>query len=339
MITRNPMTSIPAVLALASVLAACPTGGVASAPAPVPAADDAPTTRQYLFSYFRGNGETGLHLAHSTDGLTWTPLNNDEPLLAPAVGEAKLMRDPSILRGPDGTFHMVWTAGWEERGIGYASSSDLINWSAQRYIPVMAHEPSARNAWAPELFYDEESGEFLILWATTIPGRFAETDGQDRGSNDPVGWNHRMYYVTTRDFENFSEARRIYDHGFNVIDAVLVRDGHRYAMILKDETNRPFAPQKNLRVAFAGRARGPYGPPSPPITGDYWAEGPTALRIGGRWHVYFDKYIERRYGVVTSADLVDWTDESDRLVMPSGARHGTAFEVPEEVARRLLELQ
>ena len=26
----------------------------------------------YLFSYFKGNGEDGLHLAYSNDGLKWT---------------------------------------------------------------------------------------------------------------------------------------------------------------------------------------------------------------------------------------------------------------------------
>ena len=30
-------------------------------------------------------------------------------------------------------------------------------------------------------------------------------------------------------------------------------------------------------------------------------------------------------------------DESERLSMPEGMRHGTAFEVPAEVARRLLD--
>ena len=28
------------------------------------------------------------------------------------------MRDPSICRGPDGLFHMVWTTSWNDRIIG-----------------------------------------------------------------------------------------------------------------------------------------------------------------------------------------------------------------------------
>ena len=111
----------------------------------------------YLFSYFMGNGEDGLHLAYSYDGLEWKALNNNKSFLTPAVGNDKLMRDPCIISGPDGKFHMVWTVSWGEKGIGYASSNDLIHWSEQKYIPVMEHEPEALNCWAPEVFFDEAS--------------------------------------------------------------------------------------------------------------------------------------------------------------------------------------
>lgn len=324
-------------LALALILAAAPLlGSCAAATREVDAEADA-ETRHYLYSYFTGNGETGLHLAHSRDGMTWRSVKGGRPLLAPEVGEARLMRDPSIVRGPDGTFHMVWTAGWRERGIGYARSRDLINWSEQRYLRVMGHEPGARNTWAPELFHDPDTGRFTIVWATTIPGRFPETDGQDASDDEP-GWNHRLYYVSTDDFETFSDPALFYDRGFNVIDGALFVDGDRYVMVLKDETNVPFEPQKNLRLAFADRAEGPYSEPTEPITGDYWAEGPTPLNAAGRWHIYFDKYRQGEFGVVVSDDLVTWTDRSDRLTVPDGMRHGTVFEVPADVAARLLDL-
>ncbi|MFL6452171.1 MAG: hypothetical protein ACJ746_31570 [Bryobacteraceae bacterium] len=35
----------------------------------------------YLFTSFRGNGETGLYLALSEDGAHWTALNDDKPWL------------------------------------------------------------------------------------------------------------------------------------------------------------------------------------------------------------------------------------------------------------------
>ena len=102
----------------------------------------------YLFSFFKGNGEDGLHLAASKDGMNWKALNNNQTFLYPKVGKDKLMRDPCIIKGPDNKFHMVWTVSWNEKGIGYANSTDLINWSEQKYIPVMRHEPDARNCWA-----------------------------------------------------------------------------------------------------------------------------------------------------------------------------------------------
>ena len=277
-----------------------------------------------LFSFFRGNGETGLYLASSEDGLRWEEVRKDHVWLAPEVGASVLMRDPCIVTGPDGLFHMVWTPGWQERGIGHASSKDLIHWSEQQYLPVMMHEPEARNAWAPEAFYDEASGQYLIFWATTIPGRFPETEGQGDGEN-----NHRIYYTATKDFETFSDTKLFCDPGFNVIDSTIVRAGDRYVMFLKNESLKP--EEKNIRVATAEKAEGPWSAASPKITGDYWAEGPSAVFWKGQWYVYFDKYMAHQYGVLRSADLKDWDDVSAQIVMPEGIRHGTVFAAPRAV--------
>jgi sucrose-6-phosphate hydrolase SacC (GH32 family) len=99
--------------------------------------------RVYAFSYFKNNGEDGLHLAYSYDGYKWTALKNDRSFLKPLLSKDSLMRDPCIIRGADNKFHMVWTVSWNDRGVGYASSRDLIHWSKQQYLPVMAHEDSA----------------------------------------------------------------------------------------------------------------------------------------------------------------------------------------------------
>ena len=91
----------------------------------------------YLFSYFKNNGQDGLHLAYSYDGYKFTALKNDSSFLQPVISKDKLMRDPCIIRGADGKFHLVWTVSWNDKGIGYASSDDLIHWTDQLYIPVM----------------------------------------------------------------------------------------------------------------------------------------------------------------------------------------------------------
>ena len=92
-------------------------------------------------------------------------------------------------------------------------------------------------------------------------------------------------------------------------------------MFLKDETRYP--PQKNLRIATSPKLTGGFTTPSTPITGNYWAEGPTATKIGDQWIVYFDKYTEHKYGAVVQ--------------MPHGIRHGTVFKITKEELAVLLK--
>lgn len=281
----------------------------------------------YLFSYFTKNGEDGLHLAASDDGYHWQKLNGGNSYLVPKVGKSKLMRDPCIVRGPDGTYHMVWTSGWNENNIGYASSKDLLHWSEQKEIPVMAHEPTSLNAWAPEITYDAQRGEFLIFWAATVPGKFPLTAGSSEGK-----YNHRMYFTTTKDFATFAPTKLFYDPGFSVIDATFLRANGKSWLLVKDETRNP--PRKYLQLAAAPDLQGPFGKLSAPITKPgLWVEGPTALQVGADVIVYYDAYTSRHYGALRSRDLVNWEDVTSQMHFPDEGtplrmRHGTAIAVP-----------
>lgn len=290
----------------------------------------------YLFSYFTGNSRDGLHLAYSLDGEHWNALNQGQSFLIPIVGKDCLMRDPSICQGPDGVFHLVWTSSWTDRIIGYASSRDLIHWSEQRALPVMMHEPTAHNCWAPELFYDAPSKTYYIIWATTIPGRHKEVPVIE----SEKGLNHRIYYVTTRDFQTFSRTKLFFNPDFSVIDAAIVRDEaqRELIMVVKNENSLPA--EKNLRLTRTKRIkRGFPTEVSPAITGDYWCEGPAPLFVGDALYIYFDKYRNHKYGAVVSYDHGQtWEDISDRVTFPAGIRHGTAFRVERAVLERLLEL-
>ena len=283
----------------------------------------------YIFSYFMGNGEDGLHLAYSEDGYNWKNLD-EKSFLAPELSADKLMRDPCIILGGEGQYHMVWTVSWTENGIGYASSKDLINWSEQKFIPVMAHEDSVRNSWAPELTYDKENDEYMIYWASTINGRFNDSI---QASED--NYNHRIYYVTTKDFKTFSETKLLYDQGFNAIDATILKIDDKWVMFVKDESLYP--PQKNIRIAYADKLKGPYSEASAPITGNYWAEGPTAVKLGEEWVVYFDKYKEGAFGAIKSKDLKEWQDVSDKISLPEGIRHGSILVVPQSIIDNILK--
>lgn len=284
--------------------------------------------RVYLFTYFVKNGQDGLHLAWSEDGYKWSVLGEGKSYLAPAVGKAALMRDPCVAPGPDGVYHLVWTSGWWENNIGYASTRDFITWSPQQEIPAMAHEPKVRNTWAPEVAYDEKHGQFLVFWASTIPGKFAETAGT---SEDDL--NHRMYCTTTKDWKEFSPTRLFYDPGFSVIDATLLRAGDEWHLIVKDETRNP--PKKHLRIARSENIEGPWRELAEPFTRS-WVEGPTGIRVGDDYLVYFDVYREKHYGAMRSHDLKTWENVTDKISIPAGARHGTMIEVPRSLVERLI---
>jgi lysophospholipase L1-like esterase len=298
-------------------------GGLVTSAADTPGGGQA-----WVFTYFTGNGADGLHLAVSTDGWRWEALNGGRSVLAPQVGKDRLMRDPCLLAAPDGTFHLVWTTGWWDRGIGHASTRDLVTWSAQQVVPVMESEPTARNAWAPEAIWDDKRGQFLVFWASTIPGRFPATTG---ASED--GLNHRIYCTTTKDWATFSPTRLFVDSGFNIIDAtVFAAAPGRFVMVAKDESLNP--PRKHLRLAEASDVEGPWTAFGTPFTRD-WVEGPTTVRTGADTLVYFDVYREHRYGAVRSADLQRWEDVSAQIQVPAGARHGTMLAVSPTVLERL----
>jgi hypothetical protein len=222
---------------------------------------------------------------------------------------------------------MVWTDSWTGTTIGYAASPDLVHWSAQKAIAVMAAEQTTLNTWAPEVHFDAKNGRFILFWASTIPGRFTET--QDTGDGK---YNHRIYCTTTKDFQTFSPTRLYFDPGFEVIDATLLRSGGRFCLIFKDETLRPL--RKNLRLAWSDSIDGPFSDVSPAFTRQ-WVEGPTAVEIGGKAVVYFDCYRDHHYGAETSTDLTKWKDITSQIVFPRGARHGTVIAVPRSVLASL----
>lgn len=279
----------------------------------------------YLFTSFRGNGEDGLRFLYSFDGYKW--INVPGTFLKPLVGESKLMRDPSLVRGPDGVYHLVWTTGWQkDQGFGYSSSKDLVHWSSQQFIPVMEHEPTTVNVWAPELFYDDAEKQFIICWASTIPGRFPEH--QEERDN-----NQRMFYTTTRDFKTFSPTELFLDPDFNVIDCQIVKDGHRFVLLLKNNSR----PERNLRVAFGETPLGPWTDISPPFT-DNFTEGPTALKLGDDWTIYYDAYRNYTYNAAKTRDFKTFEDISHDVSFPTGHKHGTAIQITRKELVYLLKV-
>jgi hypothetical protein len=288
----------------------------------------------YLFTSFRSNGETGVFFATGQDGRRWEPLNGNQAWIRPEH-KGMLMRDPFLVRGPDRTWHLLWTWGWNraETGgglkIGYSSSRDLVRWTAQREIPVFPNEPTAKNAWAPEAAWDENRKEWVIFWSTTIPGRFPDTE-----STGDSGYNHRMYSMTTKDWIHFSAPKLWFDPGFNCIDGTLARLGNgKYVLVFKDERKNPLV--KRLRLAFGDSPAGPFTGVTEPFTGD-WVEGPSVLRIGGEWWIYYDHYSKpRHYGASRTKDWKTFEDMTSQVSFPADHRHGTVVRLTEAEAKAL----
>ena len=111
----------------------------------------------------------------------------------------------------------------------------------------------------------------------------------------------------------------------------------------QDETVKP--PKKYLQLATAETLQGPFGALSQPITpAGVWAEGPTAIKIGADYLVYFDAYRNQHYGAMRSRDLKTWEDVSDKMSFPDEntplrMRHGTVIAVPQALIQRLRGVQ
>ena len=296
----------------------------------LPAAAQTATTsadegEYYVSSSFHEPADEGLRFIYSRDGLHWDSIPGT--WLAPELGDS-IMRDPSIWRGEDGTYHLVWTIAWKgDTGIGYSSSTDLIHWTPQRRIPVMDSIRHTYSVWAPELFYDDTKGEYMIVFTAQVD------DKTSTGRRNEHGDYHRMYYVTTRDFVAFSEPLLLYDAGYSCIDGVIVKRGEGdYVLVAKDNRKA----NSNLRVAFSRRPEGPYTLPlSRPFTGIF-AEGPSVTKVGDTYYIYYDLYRRHIYGASTTKDFIHFTDVTSNAAFPAGHKHGTVFKAPVSTVEALI---
>ena len=282
------------------------------------------TKEWYVYSSFHEPADEGLRYLVSYDGLHWDSIPGT--WLHPEVGKQRVMRDPSILRTPDGTFHLVWTSSWRgDRGFGYANSRDLIHWSDERFITVM-EDTTTVNVWAPEWFYDEDRGQSMIVWASCVPYRF------EKGIEDEHN-NHRLYYSLTKDFQTFTPGHLLMDPGFSSIDATIVKRGRSdYVMVLKDNTH----PNRNLRVSTSKDPLGPWSTASEPFTEEF-VEGPTIIVLNNGYLIYYDRYKKYDFGASFTTDFKHFEDYSDRISIPPLHKHGTIFKAPARIIKNLIK--
>jgi len=296
---------------------------------------DTTSQHYYMFCYFlNSNDQGGLRLAFSSDGLNWQKYNNEMPVIVPDIGSEHRMRDPNILLDTStGVFHLVYTTGWTSRDIGHATSSDLKNWSTQVAITLGDQIPNCKSLWAPEITYDELQHKVMCYWST------------DQGLS-----GYRTWYSWTTDFKHYSTPTKFFDPGYSVIDATILKvAADKYYMFIKDERTSQDAGRiaKNIHYVFGHTPQGPWSAVSGAIT-NTGCEGPTAIKIGNDYRVYFDYYInfQSTYRMVTVANL-DTAVDTMGHTWPQGAvltcgasnfyySHGSISEIPRAKVMQIL---
>ncbi|WP_405961529.1 family 43 glycosylhydrolase [Streptomyces sp. NBC_00024] len=345
-------------LALFLGLLAAPPG--AAQPEPGPAPQSVPTSGRkteyagYLFAYFTGEGtadgeQIRYALSRGNDALHWRELNAGQPVLTSTIGE-KGLRDPFVIRSPEGDkFYMIATdlrmyrnssGSWDQvqrhgsKSIMVWESTDLVHWTDQRLVKVSPD--NAGNTWAPEAYWDDSLGEFVVFWASKL---YADDDPDHTGST-----YNKMLYATTKDFRTFSEPKVWNDPGYSVIDSTVVKHDGTYYRYTKDERDP---------TSSSPCAKFITGEKSTSLTSttyDFVAdcigngamdrgEGPTVFKSNTeeKWYLFIDEYGGRGYLPFETTDLDsgEWTP-STNYQLPASPRHGTVIPVTQREYDRLL---
>ncbi|MCX4607849.1 MULTISPECIES: family 43 glycosylhydrolase [Streptomyces] len=343
------------VLALLLGLLAAPPSPASSSPSPSGAPHvNQPKYAGYLFAYFTGEGtadgeQIRYALSRGNDPLHWRELNAGHPVLTSTIGE-KGLRDPFVIRSPKGDkFFLIATdlkmyqnssGSWDyvqrhgSRSIMIWESTDLVHWTDQRLVKVAPD--NAGNTWAPEAYWDDSLGEYVVFWASKL---YADDDPDHTGST-----YNKMLYATTKDFRTFSEPKVWDDPGYSVIDSTVIKNKGSYYRYTKDErdpsssspcskfiTGEKSTSLTNTKYDFVSDCIG-----SGSIDR---GEGPTVFKSNteNKWYLFIDEYGSRGYVPFETTDLDSgkWT-MSTNYQLPASPRHGTVMPVTQAEYDRLL---
>jgi hypothetical protein len=149
---------------------------------------------------------------------------------------------------------------------------------------------------------------------------------------------NRIYCSFTSDFVTFTRPAVFFDPGYDVIDATILETRSRYYLIFKDQTRTPLRFQ--LRLAQGPTLEGPWNNISDTFT-ESWSEGPSALKIGRNYFIYYDHYRSVpesqtvRYEALRSSDLRNWVPINDEISFPKACKHGSFLKLTRAEAERL----
>ncbi|PPK92425.1 alpha-L-arabinofuranosidase B-like protein [Kineococcus xinjiangensis] len=285
-----------------------------------PAASAAITPAAYVMGYFAESpnwevASYGLHLAVSRDGLEWTPLNQNNPVVLPTAGTGGL-RDPYIHRKQDNTFVVLATdlkgTNWAEQNqyIHVWDSTDLRSFTGYRRIKLHS---LPTHSWAPEVIWDAGRRQYGIVYSANDGNR-----------------NVLMVNYTT-DFRTVGGHQVYFDPGFNVIDGSFAFHNGMHYLYFKREhdftlmgaRSSSLAPGSFDRGVFTGAYRGPIG-----------TEAPTVVKAIGQnvWYLWGDNWAPRNgYATVwRTTDLAagTWSPVSNaNFTQPMHGKHQTITEI------------
>lgn len=289
----------------------------------------------YLFVYFTGNDSTeeAVRYAISVNAPHFYALNNNNPILdSKKISSTGGVRDPHILRGPDGkTFYMTLTDmvsanGWDSnRALVLMKSNDLIEWT-DTVINIQERFPGneeLKRVWAPQSIYDSKAGKMMVYWS------MKHGDGPDI-----------IYYAYTNDeFTDFvTEPKPLFlpSDGNSCIDGDIMEKDGTYHLFYKTEGHG-----NGIKVAT-----------TTDLTSGKWTEDPgykqqTTQPVEGscifkhleddRYILMYDVYTSGRYQFAETTDLVNFKPISEEVTMDFSPRHGTIITITQDELDKLFQ--
>lgn len=311
----------------------------------------------YLLIYFTDPTHS-LFMALSTDGHTFTDVNNGQPIAAgDTLASQKGIRDPHISKGPDGAFYVVMTdlhlfakrlgyreTTWERpqedydwgnnRGFVLMKSFDLIHWTHSNFLFEEAFEGYEEMgcSWAPQTIYDPVEDKMMIYFTM----RMAH------------GLTKLYYAYTDDDFTKLiTQPKSLFeypDSRIQILDADItpMPDGRYCMMYVAQE--KP----GGIKMAFSDYINRDYRYSPEWVDKEPGAcEAPNVWKLIGedKWILMYDIFSiqPHNFGFVETTDFVNFTDigHFNEGVMKTtnftSPKHGSVIQLTKKEAMKLAE--
>ncbi len=283
----------------------------------------APSVWRYTMVAFGNDSDRDMDVYESGDGTDFTALQT--AAYRPPSG---VVRDASIFRHTDGMYYVTYTTGGGAN-IGFARSSDRVNWTFLQNFPIPfccaflpgtgagtgsaspsgfsgsagfsdgpSLSPFTTKAWAPEWFVEGDRVSVIVSLST--------------------GGGFVPYLMTALDpgLRMWSFPDPFVGIGADHIDTTVVKVGPTYHAFTKNETH------KVIEHWTAPSSIGPYTLVPSRDFGPL-KEGPTVIELpDGTWRLYYDDYTNRKYFYSDSTDgLNTWSEPRELPGVSDTVRH------------------